>query len=226
MAKRPVFLCKETFPYYEIDEVEFKFFSGFALSQKQKSINELHREFNKKCDIKVLEISTKSTELIGVKLSAFRMPVLVGDEQISLECAFQGSKKFEKGGPYIDLYKKNPWEVKKDSRLKESGAIIGFDFSGEEFGNDPKDYFYNWLYISSLYDNEEYMEQVMNYRAFSDIEFNPSRSINCQAKAASIAVGLMQAGLLDKCMTDKHIFLETVYGVDSSLTYEQMTLFS
>ena len=41
-------------------------------------------------------------------------------------------------------------------------------------------------------------EEIQNYNAFTDIEFNPEKSINCQARAAAIYVGIAKAGLLDK----------------------------
>ena len=97
MAKRPVFIAKHVYPFYEIVEIEFDYFSGFAVSQKQKSIRALHESF---MDLfpekKILDISTKSTENLGISLSAFNMEINNEGKRINLECAFQGSKKFEK----------------------------------------------------------------------------------------------------------------------------------
>ena len=55
---------------------------------------------------------------------------------------------FEHGGPYTDLYDVKPWEAKKDSRLRESGKVIGFNLFGKDFKSEPKDFFYNWIYIN------------------------------------------------------------------------------
>lgn len=226
MAKRPVFIAKRIYPYYEIQEVEFDFYSGYAISQKQKSINSLHERFIENYQgMRIIEISTKSTEKSGVNLSAFNLQVQIAGKKTSIECAFQGSKKFEKGGPYTDIYDMNPWEAKKDPRLRESGNIIEFILNDYQFGNEPKDYFYNWIYIKALHEQGEYLEQLKKYSAFTDIEFNPKKSFNCQAKANAIAVGLMQAGRLEKCMSDKDVFLETVYK-ESNVTYEQIDIFS
>ena len=52
----------------------------------------------------------------------------------------------------------------------------------------------------------------MEYDAFTDIEFNPNRSINCQAEAAAIYVSLQQQGLLGEALQSKERFLEVVYG--------------
>lgn len=225
MAKRPVFIALSKYPYYEIQDIEFEYFSGFSVSQKQKSIVALHEMFMKlNAGKRVLEVSTKSTELIGTKLSAFNLMLEFDGKKISVENAFQGSKVFEKGGPYIDIYKMSPWEAKKDSRLKESGDIISFKLGNKQFGNEPKDFFYNWIYIKALYENDDYLKAVKRYDAFTDIEFNPQKSINCQAKANAIAVGLIKAGIFDDCVQDKDIFLETVYD-ENNACYEQMSLF-
>ena len=51
----------------------------------------------------------------------------------------------------------------------------------------------------------------MNYDSFTDIEFNPKKSLNCQAEAAAIFVGLSKSGLIDEVLKDKKIFSKIVY---------------
>ncbi len=105
MAKRPVFIAKETAPFYQMTEIKFEWNGGLAKVQKQKNITALHQEFLKKePDKKVLE-------------------------------------------------------------------------------------------------NEKLAAAVLEYDAFTDIEFNPDRSLNCQAKAAACFVGLCRAGLTEKMKT-------------------------
>ena len=151
--------------------------------------------------------------------------MMIDEKEYSIENLFQGSKCFENGGPYTDLYKVNPWKVKKDPRLKESGAIIGFRLQEEDFSNEPKDYFYNWIYINGVYQHKDYLKAIREYDAFTDIEFNPLKSINCQAKAVAIAAGLQRAGLLDDCMKDRTVFLMHVYEERKENRYEQLSLF-
>ncbi|MDW9231752.1 hypothetical protein C7S15_5898 [Burkholderia cepacia] len=51
----------------------------------------------------------------------------------------------------------------------------------------------------------------MTYRAFSDIAFNPERSINCQAYAAALYVSLHERGLLkDEILKDQHEYLRVI----------------
>ncbi len=225
MATRPVFVAKDSFPFFEVKETEFKFYSGFADSQKKKCIMELHRSFIGGTDRKALEISTKSTEEIGVRLSAFNLPISLEGMEMTIECAFQGSKKFAGGGPYTELYHATSREAKKDERIRNSGELTGFELMGKAFPREPKDYFYNWIYIKALYDKPGYLKEAAEYDAFTDIEFNPKRSLNCQARSVAIAVGLYRAGVLEACMKDEKAFLKTVYGMEETGTFEQMSLF-
>ena len=106
MAKRPIFrICKHP-PFYIEELTEFEYFSGFAEIQKQRSIRSLHEAYLKKHpQDKLLEISTKSSDALGVSLSAFSLHVIAPTgAECSLEALFQGSKVFEDGGPYTDLY--------------------------------------------------------------------------------------------------------------------------
>lgn len=227
MANRPVYRIKTQAPYYEVINTDFKFYSGFSVSQKQKSIISLHEQYvlsNPNCN--VLEISSKSKTELGVKLSAFNLDITTKKRTFSVECAFQSSKVFENGGPYTDLLDKSSREAKTDPRLHESGKLVGFQWFNIAFPLEPKDYFYNWLYVNALKLNEKLANEILNYDSFSDIEFNPQKSINCQAKAAAIFVGLSKQKILDDALESRKNFLEIVYGTDSSKHYEQLTFFS
>ena len=136
-----------------------------------------------------------------------------GDKQISLECAFQGSKVFEGNIQYKDIYHKTSIEAKKDIRLKQSDNIIGFEFEGDFWENEPKTAFYAWMYINTLYkNNRDIVEELLEYEAFSDIEFNPKKSINCQARTCAVLVSLVRLGLTDEALSAKDRFIEIVYG--------------
>ncbi len=215
MANRPIFLSTNNpKKLFEEKNIEFKFFNGFSVSQKSKSIISLHQSAKQQGITKVLEVSTKSDSKIGWSLSAFNLMVeFDGDKQISLECAFQGSKVFEGNVQYKDIYHKTSIEAKKDIRLKQSGNIIGFEFEGVFWGNEPKTAFYDWMYINALYkNNRDIVEELLEYKAFSDIEFNPKKSINCQARTCAILVSLIRLDLIDEALSSKDRFVEVVYG--------------
>ncbi len=213
MANRPVFVALDRAPFFERVAVDFKFYSGFALSQRHRSIKSLHESFRAANPEKsVLEISTKSEDPLGVNLSAFNLQIKLTDEKsCSIESAYQGSKVFEGGGPFADLMDRPAREAKVNGRLKKSGALVGFNFLGKEFPLEPKNYFYNWLYITALASQPELSAEIKNYDAFTDIEFNPQKSLNTQACAAAIFVGLCRAGLIDAAVEDKENFLKIVY---------------
>lgn len=157
----------------------------------------------------ILEVSSKSETKIGVDLSAFNLSFETSkNRKIMVENAFQGSKVFENGGPYIDLYSKSPIEAKKDLRLKKSGRLIKFRFYNEEFELKPRTFFYDWLYIKSLSKRKEFYKKIIEYSAFSDIEFNPEKSINCQAYSLALFVSLYTNNVLDLALSKKEDFLE------------------
>jgi hypothetical protein len=215
MANRPIFTTTNNpKKLFEEKDIEFQFFNGFSLSQKSKSILSLHKNAKEHGIENILEVSTKSDSTLGWALSAFKLMVdFDGDKQISLECAFQGSKVFEGNIQYKDIYEKQSIEAKKDSRLKTSGAIIGFEFEGEFWENEPKTAFYDWMYINALYaSNRDIIDELVNYEAFTDIEFNPKKSINCQARTCAILVSLVKLNLLDEALSSKDRFIEMVYG--------------
>ena len=204
MAKRPVFIAKETAPFYQMTEIKFEWNGGLAKVQKQKNIIALHHEFQQKePGKKVLEISSKSMQKYGEALSAFFLLKNVPElgKKVPVECVFQGAKTFAHGGPYKDLLDVSPREAKQDERLRNSGELICFTFENQMYPLIPRTVFYDYIYMNALLENEKLAAAVLEYDAFTDIEFNPDRSLNCQAKAAACFVGLARAGLTEKMKT-------------------------
>ena len=193
MARRPVFIPDVSgFPYVRSIDIEFQWFAGFSQTQTRKSIASMH-EAAKKMEIHpILEISRMSKSALGVSLSAFELSLGTrGSKTISVECAYQGSKVFKGGGPFHDLYTVSSREAKTDPRLRNSGEVIAFDFLGERFPIEPQTAFYNWLYMTALSQMEPpVIQELKQFGGFSDIAFNPKRSINCQARAVAVYVAL------------------------------------
>lgn len=214
MAVRPVFeVCGEP-PFFRKRDTEFTFYSGFSMAQKTRCVNSLHESYlTDKPNIRVLEISGASTSELGRALSAFSLMITpeIG-EPCSVECAFQGGKVFECGGPYSDLLHKTSKEAKTDPRLHSSGKLIGFRFGDIDFPSEPKTFFYNWLYVTALGSHREFHTELSEYDAFTDIMFSPSKSLNCQAEAAAIFVSLYRAGKLEDALQSKERFLNLVYA--------------
>ncbi len=212
MANRPIFTPDfNGFPFVETVDIEFKWYSGFAKSQMQKTIVSLHEAAEKQGIAPVLEISRKSASRLGVSLSAFILTLETPrGQKMSVECAYQGSKVFENGGPYHDLYSVSSRSAKTDDRLRNSGKLIAFNFCGEDFPIEPKTAFYDWLYITALCQKKkDLMQQLESFLGFSDIVFNPNRSLNCQARAAALFVSLSKNGLIDEqIFSDKDYYFE------------------
>lgn len=201
MARRPVFISTERRPYAAEWYVDFVFNPGFAVSQKQKNILALHEAFQEEFPGKrVLEISSKSLQPEGVALSAFNLMKYVPSlgRSVPVENVFQGGKVFADGGPYTDLLEKSAREAKRDERIRSGGELIAFEFEGEQYPVKPRTIFYDFIYMNALMENEELAQALMKYDAFTDIEFNPNRSVNCQAHTAAKFVSLAKAGLLDR----------------------------
>ena len=209
MAARPVFIPRHDTVGVEEKQIEFQWVPGMAASQKKKSIASLHEAARKIGYENILEVSSKSEDDLGVNLSAFNLPIKTrkyGNE-FTVETAFQGSKVFERGGPYKDLFGLDSRAAKKDLRLKESGNLIGFCFFGENFSLVPRTYFYDWVYINALVQNRSLAEAVKSYDCFSDIEFNPKKSINCQAHAVALYISLFKNKLVEKAIESPRSFL-------------------
>ena len=133
-ATRPVFRSTlKGINFVDIINIEFEWFRGFAISQKQKSIQSLHEKAMVATKLKrILEISSKSQEAVGINASAFNLKLRTENGFCaSVESFYQGSKIFENGGPFDDLYQKSSLESKKDQRLKSSGDLKSFLFEGE-----------------------------------------------------------------------------------------------
>jgi len=210
MANRPVYLpCLKGNALVIPINVEFKWVAGMSASQKQKSIRSLHDAATKRYIFNILEISSKSENPLGIKLSAFNLHIVTPSGiKTTVENAFQSSKVFQHGGPYIDLLEKSPREAKKDPRLNTSGDLIGFCLEGHDWPTRPITAFYDWLYLSALLQSPILAEQLLIFDGFTDIEFNPERSLNCQAASAALFVALSKRGELETATTNHDAFLE------------------
>jgi hypothetical protein len=76
----------------------------------------------------------------------------------------------------------------------------------------------DWWYVKKEYKNtklyknyQDIINKLIDYEVFTDIEFNPKKSINCQARTCAILVSLVKLNLLDKAMSSKKNFIEIVY---------------
>lgn len=198
----------------KIHRIDLRWEKGMNITQKRKNIMNLHSKirevFGK--DVKILEISTKSPNELGRSLSSLNLKIdlrklvplkrlrEIGRWKVPVELVFQGSKVFENKGPYLEEFlslDSREWRsVKKRLPKSKKIKLLGFKLFGEEWPLEPKTLFYDWLYINALMQNMDIAEKLMKYDMFTDIEFNPEKSINCQAITAAIYVSLRTTNLL------------------------------
>lgn len=208
MAQRPVFIPSETGSRLVQEvPVEFEWNPGMAPSQKIKNVAALHTAAAARGLTPLLEISSKSEWEVGQKLSAFYVKLDIDGRQTTLESAYQGSKVFERGGPFHDLYWMESREAKRDERLRASGRLVGFRYKGADYPLSPATVFYDWLYITALFQYREWLtKRLKEFAGFTDIEFNPERSLNCQARSCATFIALQRRSFLDRAVASFEIF--------------------
>lgn len=213
MQKKAVFKSIKEKPYVDTYYVTCDLPKGFAVSQKQKGIKMIHDSYIRNFKgLEPLEISSKSDKELGVNLSAFN---LKDKEGHTVECIFQSSKTFEEGGPYLDLLEVASSKAKKDERLWDSGKLKSFTYKGIEYPLNPTTAFYDFIYLKALLDNDNLVQKLNVYikdgACFTDIEFNPERSLNCQAKTVALYIGMKLAGIEFSSKTTFDEFVKMAY---------------
>lgn len=191
----------------------------------------------------ILEVSTASDDYeTGRALSAINLIYIdfETDRAFSVENWFQAAKVYERNGtvfgPYEELLtvktpkrylnasldKKTAEQYEGDALFERiqaeirDASLVRFELWGEEYPLIPRSCFYDYLYAKALYQeqNTELAERICNYRAFTDIMFNPGtgkkRKYNTQARSCAIFVSLSKRGLIDDALIDIDSFIEMV----------------
>ena len=222
MANRFVYVPSDKAPYYKEEDTVFQFFSGFSNANKLKCIKSLHGAYvAAHHGAHILEVSSKGEDDLGKRFSAFNLKLKGEEKERTVEVLFQGSKVLacvlngEKLQPK-GVYDMTPREAKR--KIKDYTdpdqpyyKLAEFSYFGKVFPLEPKNYFYNWLYIRALVSNPEEAEAVTEFDAFTNIEFNPKKAYNCQAAAVAAYVGLKRAGKLEEALKSPEDFLSVVY---------------
>jgi len=223
MAKRPIFLpdIESENNFVKIINIEFQWTPGLAFSQQQKNVKSIVENAKKEHNLNILEVSTKSMDPIGKKLSAFNLTLNLENlgiefdpKYITVESAYQGSKIFENGVPCKEIYKKNSSEAKKEIATQSDSVLLNFNFFRDEWPNRPYTAFYNWLYINALNQQNYFIKTLQNFDGYSDINFNPNKSINCQAYSRALYVALFKREILQDVISDKNKFLELMKKIE------------
>ena len=221
VEQKPVFMPRvNSDNLVKTDMVRIERHVGFASRQKKKTINDMHQVIRKKYGFSnVLELSSKSGNKLSFLLSPLSLQLTdeSSGQHHSVENIFQASKVFERGGPFTDLLEAPPRQAKKDERLITSGALVGYNDFGMEWNLEPLTMFYDWLYVNALKQHPQLHEEVMQYQAFTDIEFNPNKTIHCAAYSLALFVALNKRELLDN-VEDPIAFYDLCEGFKVSNT--------
>ena len=92
---------------------------------------------------------------------------------------------------------------------------------------EPQSLFYDWLYVSAVTQpqNEPLLGEIMTYSAFTDIEFNPEKSVSCQAKVDGVATRPETIRARTDCDREPDEFSRPVYWTVKSQQPGQTPLF-
>ena len=178
--------------------------------QKKTNIHALHSAAQEKGIQNILEISSKSSEELGRKLSAFSLKIKIEGQNQPLESVYQGSKVFEQGGPFKEIFDFSPRDAKRFIREKDLGKLVRFELEGKSYPLSPMNAFYDWLYIRSLQDHADWIGRKVHYEAFTDIEFNPAKQVNCQARAFAEYLTLLKQSKLSEAASSFSKFAEMI----------------
>jgi hypothetical protein len=191
-AIRPLFVPSDKY-LVEEKKLEFEWFMGMNRTQKQKSITEFHKKAKEIGYLKILEISTYSMESLGVNLSAFNLHFISEYSSGTVEELYQKSKIIK------EIDKKNIVKKRNYKGLLPSS----FEFEKKEWPLKPLSGFYDWLYINALIQNPTFSTPLLEFQAFTDIAYNPKKSLSTQARSAALYVTLVKLKKIDEARDPK-----------------------
>jgi hypothetical protein len=134
-----------------------------------------------------LEISTYSPQPLGVKLSAFNLRFVSAHSAGAVEELYQKSKNIGE-----------PDRAEAQRRGGRKGfKPLSFEFENFSWPLQPPTAFYDWLYINALRQNQDLSDAVLEFDGFTDIAFNPKKSLSTQARSAALYSTLVQMGKIE-----------------------------
>ena len=218
MATRPVFIPQvrsEQAPVRQVS-VSFTWHPGLAPARKRLNVAAMHAAIHATLPElhRPLEVSSKSQVPLGVSLSAFNLTVASPKSGgvVCVESLYQASKVFATGGPYPQLYIRPAREVRQALKRHAGQPLMAFDLHGVRWPLEPRQSFYCWVYCQTLHRNPRLAAALGSYDCFTDIEFNPSRSVNCQAYAVALYAALARTGRLKQALAAPAAFLALFGG--------------
>lgn len=194
---------------FDEEVVTFTYIKGMAFSQKVKNVLSFHSSIQSQFPYaRILEVSTKSSNPLGVALSAFNLTL----DGCSVECIYHASKVFEDGTCFEFLKDFSPRDAKRYMRENGTGALKCYKFNDTEIPLATKTMFYDYLYIKALMQNLDISNAIAEYDIFTDIEFNEKKGLNCQARSCAIYSYMLRTDTVNKYMGSMESF-EKIYDL-------------
>ena len=197
MATKMCFKVNEK-EVFDEEIVEFTYVKGMAFSQKCKNVRSFHSSIQTRFpSVRILEISTKSNNHLGVSLSAFNLTL----DGCPVECLYHASKVFEEETCFEFLKDCSPRDAKRYIRENGQKPLKCYRYEGKEIPLSTGTLFYDYIYIRALMQHPEVSSDLINYDLFTDIEFNEKRGLNCQARSCAIYSYMLRTGTVDMYMS-------------------------
>ena len=189
--------------------ISVAYVKGMAFSQKCKNVLSFHSSIQMQFpSAKILEVSTKSYNPVGVALSAFNLTL----DGCPVECLYHASKVFEDETSFEFLKDCSPREAKRYIRENGQKPLKCYKYEDKEISLATGTLFYDYIYIRALMQHPEVSSALIGYDIFTDIEFNEKKGLNCQARACAIYSYMLRTDTVQKYMSSMEKF-EEIYNI-------------
>lgn len=206
MATKMCFKVNEE-KVFDEEIVAFTYVKGMAFSQKCKNVLSFHSSIQTQFpNEKILEISTKSSNPVGVALSAFNLTL----DGCPVECLYHASKVFEDDTCFDFLKDYSPRDAKRYIRENGQKILKCYRYEEKEIPLSTGTLFYDYIYIRALMQHPAVSSVLIDYDLFTDIEFNEKKGLNCQARSCAIYSYLLRTDMVDTYMNSMKSF-EKIY---------------
>lgn len=169
--------------------------SHYSRRYAQKiSSNNLHKAFlQKHPKANPIEISSASNNSLGVKASAMNLDVDTSKGKFKVEQLYQAGKVFSGQTPQQHkqvadkILSSSPWKAKSIlyKNVSRGSKMKDFQLYGHKFPTQPKNYFYDNLYLHGLEQHPNLVKQVNKHNAFTDV-YAGKNVVNTQAKSCAM----------------------------------------
>ena len=138
-----------------------------SITQKRQSCDNMHATLKARAKwSSPLDISSASTEYLGVQLSAFNLKW----RGVTVECWYQGSKVYKNAGVMHKLYHADSKAAKHSMKELSDDTVVGFNLEGVKYPMKPATVFYDYIYLQGLLETYGNDLDLSMYNVFTDVQ--------------------------------------------------------